>query len=127
MASTVNRIDGYTAIRDYAAIGDGRTIALVARNGSVDWLPLPTLASPPALAALLDAKRGGRFVLQPDGAFEAEAERRYLPETNVVETTFRTATGAARVTDAYLWRRRRSRRRREGSRALLALVAVEDE
>jgi GH15 family glucan-1,4-alpha-glucosidase len=100
--TAVSRIDGYAPIRDYAAIGDGRTIALVALDGSVDWLPLPALASQPALGALLDADRGGRFVLQPEGIFDAD--RRYLPETNVLETTYRTATGVVRVTDAVTMR-----------------------
>ncbi len=82
----------------YAPIGDGRTVALIARDGCIDWLPLPDLTDLPVFARVLDEQTGGCLELRPVDDFRTE--RRYVPDTNVLETTFITDAGSVRVTDA---------------------------
>jgi GH15 family glucan-1,4-alpha-glucosidase len=94
----MKRNDGFAPIGSYAAIGDGRTVALVSGDGSVDFMSLPSLHAPTTFAAILDPDRGGRFSLAPTGRFEIA--RRYLGRTNVLETTYRAGDGVARVTEA---------------------------
>src|SRR5215207_5569731 len=95
--SAVQGPDPYPPIGDYALIGDGRSAALVSRDGSLDWLCWPRFDSPSLFAALLDSARGGRFRVRPTGTFRSE--RRYLPDTNVLETVFRTPSGAVALRD----------------------------
>ncbi len=83
-------------IADYALIGDCRTAALISRDGSIDWLCLPDFSSPSVFARLLDAD-GGRFSVSPTQPFTTT--RRYIEGTAVLETTFRTSTGSARILD----------------------------
>ena len=97
-AGGAGRVDGYADLRSYAAIGDGRTVALIASDGQIDWLPMPNLVTSPVFAGLLDVEHGGRFELRPSDDFTTR--RRYVPGTNVLETTFTTATGSVRITDA---------------------------
>jgi GH15 family glucan-1,4-alpha-glucosidase len=84
-------------IADYALLADCNTAALVSRGGSIDWLCLPRYDSPSLFARLLGPD-AGHWAIRPAGAFEAE--RRYVPGTLAVETTFTTEMGRVRLTDA---------------------------
>jgi GH15 family glucan-1,4-alpha-glucosidase len=84
-------------IEDYAAIGDGETMALVSRAGSIDWLCWPRFDSAACFAALLGTVDHGRWSLAP--ADEASACRCYRADTLILETTFTTKTGEVVITD----------------------------
>ncbi|MET0614733.1 MAG: glycoside hydrolase family 15 protein [Thermoleophilaceae bacterium] len=90
----------FPPIAEYAFLSDCETCALVAPNGNVEWLCLPRFDSPPVFGAMLDRDAGG-FRLGPADV-EVPAARRYLPGTNVVETSWGTSGGWIIVRDVLL-------------------------
>ena len=91
---------GAQPIADYGLLADCNSAALVARDGSIDWLCLPRYDSPSVFGRILDPA-AGHWSITPTAAFTSE--RRYLPGTLVIETTFTTETGVARITDALVF------------------------
>src|SRR5207244_12442915 len=85
-------------IEDYALIGDCETAALVARDGSIDWLCWPRFDSDACFAALLGEAEHGRWRIAPREA-RATITRRYRPNTLILETRYETADGAATLVD----------------------------
>ena len=79
-------------VGDYAIIGDCRSAALISRDGSLDWLCWPRFDSDAVFAGILDAAHGGQWSI---GVRRVTRQtRRYLPETNVLESRFETADAA---------------------------------
>jgi GH15 family glucan-1,4-alpha-glucosidase len=86
-------------LEDYALIGNMISAALVARDGSIDWLCLPRFDSPACFAALLGGPEHGRWLIAPEKGRVRATRRRYYPGTAVLETRFETDGGEAAVID----------------------------
>jgi GH15 family glucan-1,4-alpha-glucosidase len=86
-----------TPIADYGLLADCNSAALVSRDGSIDWLCLPRYDSDAIFARIL-GDAAGHWSIRPMGDYAVE--RRYLPGTLVIETTFTTETGQVRLRDA---------------------------
>jgi GH15 family glucan-1,4-alpha-glucosidase len=88
----------YRPIEDYGLIGDMHTVALVSKDGSIDWCCLPRFDGPSVFASLLDAQQGGHFQI----ALQSETmttKQFYWPESNVLVTRFLSANGVGEVRD----------------------------
>ena len=83
-------------IEDYGIIGDTQTVALVGRNGSIDWLCVPRFDSAACFAALLGTEDHGCWLIAPDEEIVA-TRRAYRPGTLILETEFETAGGCVRL------------------------------
>jgi alpha,alpha-trehalase len=88
----------FPPIADYGFLSDCHTGALLASDGSIEWMCLPHFDSPSVFAAMLD-RGAGSFRVGPYGVY-VPVGRRYLPGTNVIETTWMTPQGWLRVVDA---------------------------
>jgi GH15 family glucan-1,4-alpha-glucosidase len=92
-------LNGYQPIEDYGIIGDLHTVALVGKNGSIDFMSFPKFDSPTIFAALLDKERGGCFHIRPCFMEGATQKQLYLPDTNVLITRFLSHEGVGEVSD----------------------------
>jgi GH15 family glucan-1,4-alpha-glucosidase len=88
----------YDPIESYGVIGNMRTVALVSREGSIDWMCYPQFDSPSVFGALLDDAGGGRFSIHPTGTV-ATSKQLYWPETNVLVTRFLSTDGVGEIED----------------------------
>ena len=87
----------YPSISDNGLISDMHSCALVSTTGSIDWCCFPRFDDAAVFSHILDREKGGYFKISP--AEVKSSSRKYLDDNNVLETTFETATGTARLTD----------------------------
>jgi GH15 family glucan-1,4-alpha-glucosidase len=86
-------------IEDYAIVGDCKSAALIAINGSIDWLCWPRFDSGACFAALLGGSEHGRWLIAPNDEMATQVTRRYLGSSPILVTTFESTTGAVELVD----------------------------
>ncbi|MGH2518007.1 MAG: glycoside hydrolase family 15 protein [Ktedonobacterales bacterium] len=107
----------YPPIGGHGVTGDRRTAALVAPDGTIDWMCLPDYNGAPFFGALLDAERGGFWRCGP--AVPISGTQRYAGHTAAVTTSWATETGELELSDLMLWPEERRRPDRETRRVLV--------
>ena len=95
--------NSYPPIDHYGFIADCHSAALVSKTGSIDWCCMPRIDSSSCFGRILDWQNGGYCQVAPAGSYESS--RRYLDRTLILETTFQTETGSARLIDCFTMRR----------------------
>ncbi|MFG2761438.1 glycoside hydrolase family 15 protein [Streptomyces wuyuanensis] len=96
----LRRVQGYLPIADHGLVGDGRTCALVGRDGAVSFMCVPRFDSVPLFASLLDHRRGGELLIAPVRV--TESRQRYVSGTGVLVTEMRGPDGVVEIADAFL-------------------------
>ena len=84
-------------IQEYATIGNARSAALISNRGSLDWLCWPRFDSASIFGAIVDPTSGGRWSICPES--DSQTSRRYIDDTNVLETTFSIDSAKVVLTD----------------------------
>jgi len=87
------------AVADHGLIGNLHTAALVAKDGTMDWLCYPHFDSPSLFGAVLDPERGGGFSIRPTELDSIRSMQTYVPDTNILETRFWGSKGVGVLTD----------------------------
>ncbi len=105
VTGSISEFSAYPPIADYGFLSDCEVTALVAPSGAIEWMCLPRMDCPSVFGALLD-RRAGSFRLGPEDA-DVPADRRYLPGTMVLETSWDCGGGWIIVRDCLVmgpWR-----------------------
>ena len=99
-ASVSSARSPYPPIGDYGLISDCHSCALVSRAGSIDWCCMPRMDDASCFGRLLDWERGGHFSLHPVGR-GFMTSRKYVEDTMILQTTFTSGGGEARILDCF--------------------------
>ena len=88
---------GYKPLERYGIVGNMETVALIASDGSIDWMCLPHLESESVFASLLDKDKGGFFRISPRVSFTSSQQ--YEGHTNILKTKFICSSGKGELID----------------------------